>query len=118
MKDFKNARMEFSSASKTLLFKNSLGSVFFALVFDKQFNISEIFTLKGVKVKAVSGYLNIKFSVFDEHSVKSVLSISLKLADLNVDRYGDINLVDDALDDVNTNSQNEDIYEKKKIIFN
>ena len=104
MRRFQNATMEYNLAKNDLVIRDvNTNGIFFAIEFFED-TIKIVFTLYPVSIEIKEkNILELKFSVQNEKSNQSLLTLVLELNQLIADKRSVINISDEDLDNITLN---------------
>ena len=106
MRRFQNATMEYNLAKNDLVIRDvNTNGIFFAIeFFEDTKEIKRVFTLYpgSIEIKE-KNILELKFSVQNEKSNQSLLTLVLELNQLIADKRSVINISDEDLDNITLN---------------
>jgi len=106
MRRFQNATMEYNLAKNDLVIRDvNTNGIFFAIeFFEDTKEIKRVFTLYPVSIEIKEkNILELKFSVQNEKSNQSLLTLVLELNQLIADKRSVINISDEDLDNITLN---------------
>ena len=106
MRRFQNATMEYNLAKNDLVIRDvNTNGIFFAIeFFENTKEIKRVFTLYPVSIEIKEkNILELKFSVQNENSNQSLLTLVLELNQLVTDKRSVINISDEDLADITLN---------------
>ena len=106
MRRFQNATMEYNLAKNDLVIRDvNTNGIFFAIeFFEDTKEIKRVFTLYPVSIELKEkNILELKFSVQNEKSNQSLLTLVLELNQLIADKRSVINISDEDLDNITLN---------------
>ena len=106
MRRFQNATMEYNLAKNDLVIRDvNTNGIFFAIeFFENTKEIKRVFTLYPVSIEIKEkNILELKFSVQNENSNQSLLTLVLELNQLVTDKRSVINISDEDLDNITLN---------------
>ena len=106
MRRFQNATMEYNLAKNDLVIRDvNTNGIFFAIeFFEDTKEIKRVFTLYPVSIEIKEkNILELKFSVQNENSNQSLLTLVLELNQLVTDKRSVINISDEDLDNITLN---------------
>ena len=106
MRRFQNATMEYNLAKNDLVIRDvNTNGIFFAIeFFEDTKEIKRVFTLYPVSIEIKEkNILELKFSVQNEKSSQSLLTLVLELNQLIADKRSVINISDEDLDNITLN---------------
>ena len=106
MRRFQNATMEYNLAKNDLVIRDvNTNGIFFAIeFFEDTKEIKRVFTLYHVSIEIKEkNILELKFSVQNEKSNQSLLTLVLELNQLIADKRSVINISDEDLDNITLN---------------
>ena len=106
MRRFQNATMEYNLAKNDLVIRDvNTNGIFFAIeFFEDTKEIKRVFTLYPVSIEIKEKYiLELKFSVQNEKSNQSLLTLVLELNQLIANKRSVINISDEDLDNITLN---------------
>ena len=106
MRRFQNATMEYNLAKNDLVIRdvNTNGIFFVIEFFEDTKEIKRVFTLYPVSIEIKEkNILELKFSVQNEKSNQSLLTLVLELNQLIADKRSVINISDEDLDNITLN---------------
>ena len=106
MRRFQNATMEYNLAKNDLVIRDvNTNGIFFAIeFFEDTKEIKRVFTLYPVSIEIIEkNILELKFSVQNEKSNQSLLTLVLELNQLIADKRSVINISDEDLDNITLN---------------
>jgi len=106
MRRFQNATMEYNLAKNDLVIRDvNTNGIFFAIeFFEDTKEIKRVFTLYPVSIEIKEkNILELKFSVQNENSNQSLLTLVLELNQLVTDKRSVINISDEDLGNITLN---------------
>ena len=106
MRRFQNATMEYNLAKNDLVIRDvNTNGIFFAIeFFENTKEIKRVFTLYPVSIEIKEkNILELKFSVQNENSNQSLLTLVLELNQLVTDKRSVINISDEDLENITLN---------------
>ena len=106
MRRFQNATMEYNLAKNDLVIRDvNTNGIFFAIeFFEDTKEIKRVFTLYPVSIEIKeNNILELKFSVQNEKSNQSLLTLVLELNQLIANKRSVINISDEDLDNITLN---------------
>lgn len=106
MRRFQNATMEYNLAKNDLVIRDvNTNGIFFAIdFFENTKEIKRVFTLYPVSIEIKEkNILELKFSVQNENSNQSLLTLVLELNQLVTDKRSVINISDEDLANITLN---------------
>ena len=106
MRRFQNATMEYNLAKNDLVIRDvNTNGIFFAIeFFEDTKEIKRVFTLYPVSIEIKEkNILELKFSVQNEKSNQSLLTLVLELNQLIANKRSVINISDEDLDNITLN---------------
>ena len=106
MRRFQNATMEYNLAKNDLVIRDvNTNGIFFAIeYFEDTKEIKRVFTLYPVSIEIKEkNILELKFSVQNEKSNQSLLTLVLELNQLIANKRSVINISDEDLDNITLN---------------
>ena len=106
MRRFQNATMEYNLAKNDLVIRDvNTNGIFFAIeFFEDTKEIKRVFTLYPVSIEIKEkNILELKFSVQNEKSNQSLLTLVLELNQLIADKRSVINISDEDLNNITLN---------------
>ena len=106
MRRFQNATMEYNLAKNDLVIRDvNTNGIFFAIeFFENTKQIKRVFTLYPVSIEIKEkNILELKFSVQNENSNQSLLTLVLELNQLVTDKRSVINISNEDLDNITLN---------------
>lgn len=106
MRRFQNATMEYNLAKNDLVIRDvNINGIFFAIeFFEDTKEIKRVFTLYPVSIEIKEkNILELKFSVQNEKSNQSLLTLVLELNQLIANKRSVINISDEDLDNITLN---------------
>jgi len=106
MRRFQNATMEYNLAKNDLVIRDvNTNGIFFAIeFFENTKQIKRVFTLYPVSIEIKEkNILELKFSVQNEKSNQSLLTLVLELNQLIANKRSVINISDEDLDNITLN---------------
>ena len=106
MRRFQNATMEYNLAKNDLVIRDvNTNGIFFAIeFFENTKQIKRVFTLYPVSIEIKEkNILELKFSVQNENSNQSLLTLVLELNQLVTDKRSVINISDEDLANITLN---------------
>ena len=106
MRRFQNATMEYNLAKNDLVIRDvNTNGIFFAIeFFEDTKEIKRVFTLYPVSIEIKEkNILELKFSVQNEKSNQSLLTLVLELNQLIADKRSVINIADEDLGNITLN---------------
>ena len=108
MKRFQNATMEYNVNKNDLVIRDvNTNGIFFAIeFFENTKQIKRVFTLYPVSIEIKeNNILELKFSVQNESSNQSLLTLILELNQLIADKRSVINISDEDLNNITLNQE-------------